>query len=400
MRNYTYHFEIKTILLQFANALNDIIIKRYNTDKEAEDQIHVNFMRAPKSRTLWELTNKNQHFKLPIISIWPSNIRRNPARVFEKLDGANYPETFSRTTSAWWYLKQPVPVDFTVNVAIVARFQEDIDQILTNFIPYTNDYFVVSWKWPDTLPFTLEIRSHCIWDGSVNLEYPLDIQNTAPYRVIANTTFTVESWLFKNSPNPWGPIYKIDTSFTAVSDIEKFEIMRDWEETYNTDYYTDYTVISARPQFTVVRPFAVYTGAPRSFNVTGKMLDYTDRLFISGSNQSMFLSSDNLGLSGGYNYFDLFSSVSSMSAAYPGFSAVELEQNCWNIEDQYKITFSLTPTAEGWFDIVALNNAGYGIMSVDCVRPTTNPYPSAMPEYDTYVEYQHDCISGIEVREL
>ena len=33
-------------------------------------------------------------------------------------------------------LLQPVPIDLTINMTILTRFQEDYDQIVTNFVPY------------------------------------------------------------------------------------------------------------------------------------------------------------------------------------------------------------------------------------------------------------------------
>ena len=63
-----------------------VVINRYNENKAIEDQIHVNFRFAPKTRVLHDLVQLNQHFKLPIISIVPSNLRRDPNRVFNKIE--------------------------------------------------------------------------------------------------------------------------------------------------------------------------------------------------------------------------------------------------------------------------------------------------------------------------
>jgi len=85
MRSYTFHWEIRDIIAQFSNAFNYIVIKRHNIDKEPEDQIHVNFMYAPKTRTLHEIVQKNQHFKMPVVSVWNGGFRRAPERVFSKI---------------------------------------------------------------------------------------------------------------------------------------------------------------------------------------------------------------------------------------------------------------------------------------------------------------------------
>ena len=64
-------------------------------------------------------------------------------------------------------------------MSIIGRFQTDIDQILTNFLPYCDPYVVVSWKWPDIIPWTdFEIRSHIKWNENVTINYPIDINNS------------------------------------------------------------------------------------------------------------------------------------------------------------------------------------------------------------------------------
>ena len=39
MKKYTYNFEVKDLLTQFVAAFDDTVIKRYNKDKEAEQEI-------------------------------------------------------------------------------------------------------------------------------------------------------------------------------------------------------------------------------------------------------------------------------------------------------------------------------------------------------------------------
>ena len=53
----------------------------------------------------------------------------------------------------------------------MTKFQTDMDQILSNFIPYNNPYIILSWKVPTDLSpsgFAIpqEIRSEVLWSGS------------------------------------------------------------------------------------------------------------------------------------------------------------------------------------------------------------------------------------------
>lgn len=418
MRNYTHHFEIQDVLKMFADAFNDIIIKRYNKDRQPEDQIHVNFKYAPKTRVLHDLIQKEQHIKLPCIAINVTGIKRNSSRVFNKIDGAYY-NSFP-TVSAYRHLLQPVPIDLSVNMSIIANFQSDIDQILTNFIPYNDPYVVISWKWPDIIPWSdFEIRSHVLWSESVNIQYPIDIANSAPYRIIADTSFTIETWMFKNSPDLGAPIYYIDMSFAAMSAITTYEDMLSQEYDLNTDY----RMISARPQFYNTWPYAIYTGEPRTINCQGRMFDYIDNLYLSGTNINMFPfisgtayyydSSDTLVsyITTNPRWVDPFGTrtmfISSpsgnisvpMSTYFPPFSGYEITDYIL-LNEHTELEFDIELLEPGRFDIIAVNGAGYGSLMVDSIRPTTNPYPVGSNEYINYIEYQMPCISGIEVRQL
>lgn len=410
MRNYTFHWEVETVLQQFADALNDIIVKRYNKNREVGDQIHVNFVFMPKSRTLEDLINKAQHWKLPVIGISPGNIRRNSKRVFNKIDGSYFADTRSNTASSWYNLLQPVPIDITVNVSIISRFQQDIDQILTNFIPYTDPYFVVSWKWPDNIPFSdFEIRSHVIWNENVDLQYPLDIAKEAAYWIVANTSFTIESWMFKNSPGEGKSIYVIDHSFTSVSEMQTYELMKSLEvientplTASNTDYSSNYTVISARPQIILVEPFRTYTSTAQpssNFIIYGKMLDYVDTIYLSAANWSVFnwSTTGEFLTTGPQLVSSFYTSAFAASSIYPPFCGIQLLSSYWTCENASIINFAFTPQSSGVFDVILMSRAGYGKMTQDVLRPTLNPYPPTSLEYNTYSEFQYSCLTGIEV---
>lgn len=357
-------------------------------------------MYAPKTRTLAEIVNKNQHFKLPCIAISLGGISRNVNRVFNKLEGSNWCVNDNiNNEKNWINLLQPVPIDITVNMAIIARFQSDVDQILSNFIPYTDPYFIISWKWPgndEISPF--EIRSKVKWNENISIQYPLDIANNASYWTTADTSFIIEGWMFKNKPPASKPIYTIDMIFSSVKDIEDFRFMKLNENRYNSDYFT----ISARPQFVLAEPFSSYinnSAVEKKFTIYGKMLDYTDSIFLSSGDPNMFdYSSTGDFISTGEQIIDsYYTSGFSASASYPPISGYELSRDRWKIIDKNIIEFSFTPKQSGIFDIILANEAGYGIMTEDTIRPTLNPYASGTDAYGEYIEYQYPCTSGLNI---
>jgi hypothetical protein len=220
-----FYFEIKDVLTQFIAAFDDVVIARFNRAREKQDHIQVRYVYAPKQRVLYDLINKAKGITLPVIAINIASIRRDEKRVFNKLSGSYYSQTKSTILtggiSRQDFIKQPVPIDITVNMSILTKFQTDMDQILSNFIPYTNPYIVISWKVPSS--FTVveqEIRSEVLWDGGMNMTYPTDVTASQHYRVSADTSFTIKGWLFQKYSTPVNTIFTVDSNFTSLSSIE------------------------------------------------------------------------------------------------------------------------------------------------------------------------------------
>ena len=200
---YTYNFEIKDLLTQFVAAFDDTVIKRYNKDRSPEQEIAVRYVMAPKQRVMYDIVNKAQNLKLPVVSIDLASISYDTDRVFNKLDNfENYGEFTSST------INTPVPVNLTVNMSILCRYMSDMEQILSNFVPYTNPYIVLAWREPvaDKLLSAGEL-SHLIqlrfvlkflWSQDISLNSPKDTTYSEKFRIVADTSFTIKGWLFRN----------------------------------------------------------------------------------------------------------------------------------------------------------------------------------------------------------
>lgn len=221
MKESPYYFEIRDILNQFVAAFDDVTIKRFNKNRDPEKQIDVRYVYAPKSRILHNLVNKAEHITIPAIGVTVGGIKRAENRVFNK----NYGIYLKNQNDAQ-LIKSPIPIDITVNMSIITRYTADMDQIISNFVPYNNPYVVISWKVPSSQVGNfddLEIRSHVMWNEDISYEYPNDYDDSSPYRLITNTSFTIEGWLFKDHQDPSKPIYYIDTNFYTVSSYAELE---------------------------------------------------------------------------------------------------------------------------------------------------------------------------------
>jgi hypothetical protein len=215
MRNYTFDFEVENMITQFMGAMDDMVVKRYNRLRDPQSQIKVRFVYAPKQRVLLDLLDKAQNIQLPVVAIYVGGISRDITRVYNKIAGSYLPTSDPTTTNK---LLQPVPIDITINMSVLTRYQKDMDQILTNFIPYFDPYIVISWR-TQSMP-EQEIRSIVNWSNNVQLTYPTDLRSTDVARVQADTSFVIKGWMFKARPkNQDGTIFDIITTFTSLSSL-------------------------------------------------------------------------------------------------------------------------------------------------------------------------------------
>jgi hypothetical protein len=217
VKSQSYNFEIKDLLTQFIAAFDDVVIKRYDNNRVAQENIEVRYILAPKQRVMYDIVNKSQNLTLPVVAINVTGISRDTTRVFNKLDNIYNPITDRNNSS----IKMPVPINIEVSMSILARYMQDMDQILSNFIPYNNPYIILSWKEPvgDSTKI-IEIRSEVLWGGSISLTEPTDTTYTDKFRIVADTSFTIKGWLFKDQNTISKQIYFIDANLIATKQGE------------------------------------------------------------------------------------------------------------------------------------------------------------------------------------
>ena len=150
MKDYTYFFEIKNLLTQFVAAFDETTIKRYNKDRVPEEVIEVRYVLAPKQRVMHDIVDKAQNLTLPVVAVNVTSITRDNDRVFNKLNNLHnfVNEKDSRM------VRMPVPVNISISMSILTRYMDDMDQILSNFIPFNNPYIILSqfFFWIDPSP--------------------------------------------------------------------------------------------------------------------------------------------------------------------------------------------------------------------------------------------------------
>jgi len=356
-----FYFELHDLLLQFVAAMDDVVISRFNKNREEQQQIKVRYVNAPVHRVINDIVNKSQNITLPVIAVSISSLARDESRVFNKLEGFYNPVIRSggvdRVTAK---VPMPVPVNLGVNLSILTNYQTDMDQILSNFIPYSNPYIIISWKIPEEfgLSDVTEIRSEVLWSGTINPEYPIEIESNSKPRFSASTEFTIKGWLFPAVDSDFSKnIYFINSNFHTTN---KINLSYDSYTALSADNTTVETIsISAAPLLTNIyhtnqygtKPVQLLSGCnvrhipgqQITFNILGQMLQYTTNILISSNVPNIY---QNL-TSFGFTY-------------YPTVSGYLVPPSYYTIMGENLIQMVLPPlTGEGMINLVVVNPVGW-----------------------------------------
>ncbi len=361
MKNRGFYWEIKDILTQFVAAFDDTVISRYDKNRYAKETIEVRYVFGPKQRVMYDIINKAQNLTLPAIAVNITGITRDESRVFNKLEPSYLPGVASQYGPRVAKVPAPVPINIEVSMSILSRYMTDMDQILSNFVPYNNPYVILSWLLPEEfgVAYNTEIRSEVLWSGSVSLTEPTDLTYSDKFRIVGDTSFTIKTWLFKEAKDPMNIIYKVDANFFNVNINNKIIGYEDYA-TYsdipiNYDY-TDVVTVSAIPSFTnlfyttsgstlpVYKPITIDRGKDNSFIVYGKRFDYNNTFYLSANTS---------------NFYKDYTAVK--TAKSPIISAYDITDKVSVLNDSI-FTLNLptnTLSAAGNFTIVSANSAGW-----------------------------------------
>jgi len=376
MKNRAFHFEIKNLLTQFVAAFDDTVISRFDKNRNAKSNIDVRYVFAPKQRVMYDIVNKAQNITLPVVAINLDSISRDESRVFNKLTGGIVPSTQSENANSSSKFLMPVPVNLEVSMSILARYMQDVDQIISNFVPYNNPYIILTWKVPEEYGanYDQEIRSEVLWSGSLNYSTPTDTTYSEKFRITVDTSFTIKGWLFPEQKDTVGNIYKVDNNFIAVdlqnriySPLDQqisnnsftdqgYNALSGYDNTVPTNY-TETITVSGVPEFTNIfyttsgvfeqlrSTTNVISSQTNNFLLYGKALNYSNSLYISANK---------------LNFFTDYQQIT--SAKLDTISAYKLDDSLYNIATDNLVSISLptsTLSGVGKFTFVTANEAGW-----------------------------------------
>ena len=318
-------------------------------------------MFAPKQRIIYDIVNKAQNLTLPVVAVDLTSISYDSDRVFNKINDV-YNFTSETDSSK---LRMPVPVNLEVNFSIIARYMQDMEQIISNFAPYTNPYIVIAWKEPTETGNTIEIRTEVDWSKSISINQPTDLSPNDKFRVVADTSFTIKGWLFRDKNTNGTPIYFIEQNFIDTSRNFNFTqplTTLDYENFYNSLSTTeiDTITLSAIPSISniyhgstgsiieafnpitlnkEVSAFDVY-----NYNILGTNFDKTEVILLSGNNTT------------------ITNNFTAINTTHTGIvSGFIVDPNNYKILSDEVLTINIPYlSGSGNFDIIVKNPAGWG----------------------------------------
>jgi hypothetical protein len=355
VQNKTFHFEVHDLINAFITAFDDIIISRYNRNKEEKETIKVRYVYAPKERVLFDIVNKAQNITVPAVSIAQTSLQRDESRVFNKIYGFDVAQTRPDNSyrNITRHIGMPVPVNVGISMSIICKYQTDLDQIVSNFVPYNNPYVILSWKIPSSfnLANVNEIRSEVLWDGSISYTQPIDTTGSDKFHFTADTSFTIKGWLFPSAPrDPLKTIYFINSNFYALrmTDTDKFSgfvLNNDLEKVTlsGVPAITNVYHTAKNVPFEIFDTFVFNKLNEHTITLLGKNFDYTTQVWLSGSSD--------LG----------FSPLTAKDFTYYStISGNPLSSSNYFVSTPNTMTITLPPlTSTQYIDIVVMNDVGW-----------------------------------------
>lgn len=380
MRDYTYNFEIEDLIVQFIDAFNDVVIKRYNNERAEQDHIHVNFVYSPKKRILYDILNKNPNpSNLPVIAVYVNSVARDNDRVENKM-AKSYFINDSNTVKE---RRQPVPITLEMGMSVITKSTQDMLQILSNWVPYTDPYIYIDVEDPST---SQVIRTKVRWNESITINQELD-NPEATFRTGFDTGFTIYGYLFKKIIPDADRICKITTNFSSVTALNNcFMDIRAFETSINLTSASKQTkTIEGVAKMSCAKPWLLPLGLDDyTFSITGKNLDFTTNLYVSGT-PGVFPTS-------AYNHYNFFPDLSTavpinQCTENPSTSTQITTSNCqpfsgisvsafdvYNNGANMQFTLSVNPIGIGIFDVIAVTPCGCSKLSLDSILDAANSY--------------------------
>ena len=376
MIDYNYNMEVIKNLAMFESAFDDALVKRFDfSDQRVTDTIKVNYLYGPKGRTFIDLEGQPDTVKFPIVAVNLVSQARDNDRIRNKID----PLTYQNKDGSWAALLA-IPWNITISMDIITKSQQDMDQIIQNFVVYTNPYLVYSLKEPKT---GRELRVEVLWDGNISHNYPGandNLEANKTQRWTSSTSFTIKTFLFRTKVEQPKPICFIQDNIIIPENF--YCDYQNLSRPDNVNAKLEYEILG-KPILRYVNPYYFTVGDTPNITLQGSGFADTFAVFVSGSNPDMFPDS--------VQYVP--GSAHGNNTVYTGQIVKEFHST-----SPLDLSFIMPSAAAfGFVDIIAVNSCGFGQLTVDSNRCNReeNPYPVTVPAHYSWCVGQFPYLNGL-----
>lgn len=246
MELLSYNNELINAQSQFMRIFSNIKLKRL--DKSGATPI-VTCLNGRRSRLIKDIQNPGRTQQiLPAIYISRVGLERAPSRNANQHNEVLY----SRNNLLDYNMISPTPVDITYELFIVTKYMEDLDVILSNFIPFFNqDVYVKSVhpKFKDEV-----LNSQIVWDGIVTEEVIDELENIQPDIQTAMLTFKFKTYIFAGTSNDVNIPSSNVIDFTIIADGDAHNLVGGFIPVQSSDTFNGYF-----EELTTTRPISSVT---------------------------------------------------------------------------------------------------------------------------------------------
>lgn len=215
MRIQSFNQELTYANICFAQLFRNITINRKENDSEDIIPVKVDCVLGSRSRIIKALENQQEKadFTLPLIAIMRTGMRRDPSRL------SNMHNEIRQSVNGKidYNMVTPNPIDISYKVTIFAKYQSDIDLILSNWIPFFNNDVWVSvkhYKYTD-----LKFYSQIVMDDNISETRNESPTNTQYDFCQAECTFTFKTYIFGGNQRVYSGLHQIPHPVTMITTV-------------------------------------------------------------------------------------------------------------------------------------------------------------------------------------
>ena len=215
MKFRSYNQELLIAQGLLANLFNDIVIDRrehglnrdyskaIDLNEIVQKKIEVPCIFGDKSIILRSLENESGAIKLPLFILESKNISSDINRQADLYVDVFYQEdeSFSKLPIDHPLYRpynlnkrRGLPITINYDLILVAKYKEDLDQMMTNWMVHMRPDVYVKWWHPRNK--TAPLESEILWNQSINIENNADYEPTKQFQWQASTSFMFKTWIF------------------------------------------------------------------------------------------------------------------------------------------------------------------------------------------------------------